>query len=364
MAVSQKLEFAELDDLFLDPLNPRLGRHHTGRDMKQPEVLALIETWKIDELAVSFLESGQFWTQEAMVCVQEKLYGKDRLVVVEGNRRLAALMCLRDTYEGRRNDRMWKEIIAGKKPPKDLFTKIPYLLADDRKSVEAYLGFRHVKGNKQWHPSQKAEFMARLVDTGLSYQEVGRRVGVKTMTVRHNYVSHQVMSQIEKLCSPSTTDFENGFCMLFLALRSAAVQEFMQIDVMRPPARMKRPVPNNRVKALKSFAAWIFGSAERPPLFTDSRRIVDLDRILQSQHAVAYLQSKAFPSMDMALRIATNDDREIIQSVENAATCVELALAHVERCRKSQRLKTALGRLADGVSQFRASCHKETVIRE
>src|ERR1041384_3053864 len=114
MPVSQKLEFAKIDDLYLDPMNPRLGRHYAGHSVKQEEVLRLMETWKLDELAVSFLESGQFWTQEALICICEELYGKERLVVVEGNRRLAALMCLRDVLEGRRDDRVWKEVRQGK----------------------------------------------------------------------------------------------------------------------------------------------------------------------------------------------------------------------------------------------------------
>lgn len=359
MPVSQELEFAKIDDLYLDPVNPRLGRHYAGRSVKQEEVLRLMETWKLDELAVSFLESGQFWTQEAVICVREELYGKQRLVVVEGNRRLAALMCLRDTLEGRRQDRKWKDLIQGKQPPKNLFSKIPYLLASDRKSIEAYSGFHHVKGIKEWHPSQKAEFMARLVNEGHSFQTVARRVGVQTTTVRHNFVSHQLKLQIEALHSVSPDVLENGFCMMFHALRCQAVQEFLGIQVMRFPIRLRQPIPKKKLKALKSFAHWIFGDAARPPLLTDSRRIADLDRILQSREAVAYLQSEVFPNMDIALRIALGDDREIVESVENAARYLELALTHVERCQKSKRLEAALGRLADGVGQLRALRRKE-----
>jgi hypothetical protein len=58
MPVSQELEFAKLDNLLLDPVNPRFGRHYAGKDMKQGEVLHLLEMWKLDELGVSFLESG------------------------------------------------------------------------------------------------------------------------------------------------------------------------------------------------------------------------------------------------------------------------------------------------------------------
>ena len=110
MAIATELKFAELDELCLDPLNPRLGRNNTGREVKQDKVLDLMRDWTLDELAVSFLDSGGFWTQEALLVTKEKLYGRERLVVIEGNRRLAALMYLRDAYNGKPASQKWEEI--------------------------------------------------------------------------------------------------------------------------------------------------------------------------------------------------------------------------------------------------------------
>ena len=50
-----------------------------------------MRNWVLDELAGSYLENG-FWQHEALLVVKEELCGKERLVVVEGNRRLAALI--------------------------------------------------------------------------------------------------------------------------------------------------------------------------------------------------------------------------------------------------------------------------------
>src|ERR1035438_5763665 len=110
MAISRELGFAKLDELYLDPNNPRLGRNNTGPDVKQERILALMQDWKLDELAVSFLDSGGFWTQEALLVIKESLYGKPRLVVLEGNRRLAALFYLRDALAGKPANRKWEEI--------------------------------------------------------------------------------------------------------------------------------------------------------------------------------------------------------------------------------------------------------------
>ncbi|MGC3992065.1 MAG: hypothetical protein QM796_20705 [Chthoniobacteraceae bacterium] len=84
MAISTKIEYAAIDDLFLDPLNPRLGRNNTGPTVSQETILEIMQDWTLDELATSFLESG-FWLQEALLVVKERIYGKSQLVVVEGN---------------------------------------------------------------------------------------------------------------------------------------------------------------------------------------------------------------------------------------------------------------------------------------
>lgn len=89
MAIQTEIYYAGLDTLFLDPMNPRLGRINTGRHVPQDKILELMRDWTLEELAVSFLESG-YWPQEALICVREELYGRDDSLVVE--RRAAKLL--------------------------------------------------------------------------------------------------------------------------------------------------------------------------------------------------------------------------------------------------------------------------------
>jgi len=88
--MDKQIQYAEIDALYLDPTNPRLGRLDRGRKTRQSEILDMMRDWSLEELAVSFLESG-FWLQEPLLIVEEELYGTVRPVVVEGNRRLAAI---------------------------------------------------------------------------------------------------------------------------------------------------------------------------------------------------------------------------------------------------------------------------------
>ena len=70
-----------------------------------------MEDWNLEELAVSFLESGVFWIQESVLVIEEPLYGKVRKVVVEGNRRVAALNYLRDAFADKPSSRKWRDTV-------------------------------------------------------------------------------------------------------------------------------------------------------------------------------------------------------------------------------------------------------------
>src|SRR5207245_8423937 len=96
MAVNTKIEAKSVDDLLLDPKNPRLGRQKVQMNLSQDAVLKEMQNFTLDELAISILQSG-FWPQEALIAVQEK---PGKLTVVEGNRRLAALKWLKKAVSG------------------------------------------------------------------------------------------------------------------------------------------------------------------------------------------------------------------------------------------------------------------------
>ena len=56
MGISTELQYATLDDLYLDAKNPRLGQHQASKSLSQDEVLDMMRGWVLDELAISYLE--------------------------------------------------------------------------------------------------------------------------------------------------------------------------------------------------------------------------------------------------------------------------------------------------------------------
>jgi len=342
-----------VDDLNLDPLNPRLGRENTGNNVSQEKVLSMMQDWTLEELAVSFVENG-FWPQEALIIVKEKLYGSIINVVVEGNRRLAALRLLALAVSGKAISRKWEEIIANKKIPRTLFTKVPYLIASSRDEVDAFLGFRHVTGIKEWRPAEKAEFIAKLIEKRkLSYDEVRKQIGSKTPTVRQHYISYRLLIQMEDREDIALEKVEKKFSVLYLSLRTEGVQKYLQIDIQADPTKAKKPVPPSRLKALTHFAQWLFGDDKTPPLFTDSRYVDKLGKALESEKAVEYLERTPSPNFDFALRVAGADEPELVDLLESAADNIELSLGRLHQHANSKKIKSAVDRVILDADQLR-----------
>lgn len=354
MAISTELQFATLDDLYLDPTNPRLGRNNTGRDVPQEKVLELMQTWTLDELAQSYLEGGGFWTHEALLVVEEELYGKPRLIVVEGNRRLAALIFLKRAYLGQETSKKWAGIVEGTDQPPDLFERIPYLKADDRQDIETFLGFRHVTGIKEWKPAEKAEFIAKLIDErGLSYEEVRRKIGSKTPTVRQLYIAYRLLLQVENSVEEIPPErYKRRFSVMYLSLRTPGVQKYLDLDIRAEPEAAKEPVRNEKIEELGNLARWVFGTENTDPLFTDSRKVDDFGRILESSEANQYLERTAKPKFEVAYRISGGDEDEVIKLIEQAADNIELALTRAHFFKNSVKLQRAVKRLSIDAAQL------------
>jgi hypothetical protein len=354
MAISTTLEYASPDDLLLDPKNPRLGRHNIEANLSQEDILEVMKNWTLEELAVSFIESG-FWPQEALIVVEERIGKAKRRVVVEGNRRLAALRLLWAARKGSPpSSPKWKEIASqGNEAAFNRLKQIPYLVASKRTDVSAYIGFRHVTGIKQWAPAEKAEYIALLIENeGMSYEQVMRKIGSKTPTVRQNYISYRLLLQMEGSDKVSIGRVEEKFSVLFLSLRSEGTQKYLSIDIEADPKKAKAPVPKSKLNQLANFALWLFGDEKNEPIVKDSRQVDRFGEILESDAAVEYLERTDKPNFETAFRIAGGAESGIVRLLDSASDDVRQALATAHLHKKSGPVLKSVRRLSLDVKQL------------
>jgi len=336
MAIGKTLEYGAVDELYLDPKNPRIGRAKRRENPSQEDLLRVMSTWTLEELVDSFLNAGGFWTQDALIVVSEPIDGTQRRVVVEGNRRLAALKLMKAAIRREGHippviqERMAEAELS---EDDDLFEKIPYLLADQRSDVDAYLGFRHVTGIIQWAPAEKAEFITKLIETqNLSYKEVGRQIGSRADVVRNNYVAFKILQQIEVLFDEEHwAEIEDKFSVLFLAVKSNKVREFLGIDVNAMGVNGAHdPIPEGKKEDLSRFIGWVFGTKDKKPIVRDSRQIDRFAEILSEDRSVQYLKEHPEPQFEVAYALTKAAADLVIDPLREASRQITLALSEIE----------------------------------
>lgn len=351
--MNSEIEYAAIDELALDPQNPRLGRQVHQQELSQTDILKEMSAQTLDEIAISFLESG-FWPHEAILCVKGIVEGQEKLVVVEGNRRLGALMMLKDAFDGKPFSKRWSNIVDGQTAPNGLFDRIPYIELENREEVDAFLGFRHVTGIKEWAPAEKAEFITYLINKrGMSYVDVMRKIGSKTEAVRRNYIAYSMLLQMEDTEGIDVERVEDKFSVLFLSLREAGVQKFLSVNVNAEPEEAKTPIDNDHIGALVEYSRWLFGDETDEPFVTDSRQVGRFGVVLASAEALNYIRSVRRPSLDKAYKLAGGEEAEIIDLIEQAAFNIEEALSSIHLYRDIERIQKGVDRLLKDAEQLR-----------
>ena len=350
----ETIQYAPLAEFRLDPRNPRLGTWRPGDPLlSQEEVYDQMSRWTLPELATSFLESG-FWPHEAVLCVPEDLDGEDALVVVEGNRRIAALKRLQRTYAGEEQSRTWRELVGNRSPPEGLFERVPYMLLSNRTELDSFLGFRHVTGIKEWRPPEKARFIAKLIDErGMSYREVMRRIGSQTPVVERNYIAHCIFMQMEQAHGLDIEKVKDRFSVLFLSLRTRGVQEFLGVESKFgiEPRDVWPPIDAAHMENLRKYALWLFGDDETDPVVMDSRQVDKFAQVLASEEGVRYLEIVPRPDLNRAFTISGGNREELYELLSQAVVLLQHALSTLHLYKDDDRLAALAGRLLETSDQ-------------
>lgn len=193
-------KYIALSDLLLDPNNYRLqeaegfaaypkDRFHIDR--VQDATRKRLRNEQIEPLKNSILSNGFLEIERIVVCDYEFLDGK--YLVIEGNRRVAALMSIQDDYEAGIE-------ISEKLVP--IFGAVPCLVATNEQESsyfrEAIMGIRHVGGIREWGGFQRAKLIADLKDRHeLDASAISDRIGISAIEVNRRYRAYKALQQMQ-----------------------------------------------------------------------------------------------------------------------------------------------------------------------
>jgi hypothetical protein len=346
-AAAQKITARKLDELVLDPQNPRLAIE--GRSISQD---AILERMYIDEaleeLATSFARNGYFWEEPLVVVPSSTLAGK--FVVVEGNRRLAALKILTSpALRKKLHVTSFPELTSAQLA--EFRENVPTVTYPSREMIVPYLGFRHITGVKRWEPYAKSRYIAGLIDTGVSISQIEESIGDEARTVKKLYQCYLVYQQIEHDLSMDIKEVRSNFSLLEVTLGQQPLKDLLGVPKALPTERRESVIPAARLPALREVVSWVYGdpTAGELRVISDSREISKrLAPVVANDEAREYLRRTrdlegayertggerqyylkqviaAGRAVERALGVASlyKGDAEIVSQVDRLATLVE-----------------------------------------
>ena len=264
-----------VERLVLDRRNPRLVS--VGGDTTDVEIIAqLYRAEDLGELLQSIAANG-YMDIEPLIVLEED----GHLIVLEGNRRLAAIRLFRepglaDRIFERARIRITLPDIPD--PYRDTLDQVSIYRVASREDARSFIGFKHINGAAKWESYAKAKFAADWYrGGGISLADIASRIGDKHDTVKRMVNAIYVLEQAQGAGIFSIDDRASlrfNFSHLYTALSRATYMQFLGLD-----AAWSRydpnpdPVPDDGKDRLSEVLRWIYGSQEE-----------SIDSVVQSQN--------------------------------------------------------------------------------
>ena len=319
-----------VEQLLLDQENPRLAWRTEGNS--QEDLVRILWTeMAVDEVVLSIAENGFFRSEPLFVIsAEQESSGKPRYIVIEGNRRLAAVMLLR-------NDQLRKKIKATNMPEigeadRAKLDTLPAIVYPDRESLWTSIGFRHINGIKEWDSFSKAKYIADVHEKyNVDLIAIAQKIGDRHATVKRLYRGYKLLEQAELQAGFDKEDRSRNrfyFSHLYTAADQPEFQRFLGIDPETSLAR--NPVPESKLPELAELMTWLYGRKSRdiePIVRTQNPDLNTLRNVIGNSEAVSALRRGY--SLERSNSVAIGDKRRFREALTSAKVELQNAKATV-----------------------------------
>ncbi|MCC6275073.1 MAG: ParB N-terminal domain-containing protein [Leptospiraceae bacterium] len=314
----------KLEDILLDPNNPRFAE--LGEEVKKiPEnrfseasiQKVTFERMKVDKFDVSELKDTiktlGFLPMDRIVVRKWNNSTSTKYIVIEGNRRVAALKWLMELNDS------GKETFTEEKIRN--FTEIPALLLDesaDESLLWILPGLRHVSGIKEWGPYQKAKSIFVLRESGKTPQEVAQSLGLSTRAANQLWRAYLALEQMDKDDEYGEYADPKMFSYFDEVFRKANLRDWLEWDDSNKKFKNE--------SRTKEFYSWFVGEIDengdlKEPKLRESRDVRELSRIIDDQKALNIFKSSSGTLLQALAKVEIDRPdnwREVITSAEDA----------------------------------------------
>jgi hypothetical protein len=289
---SPQIKTFKVEELHFDYKNPRLAEFAADSRATDEDILKLLwETMAVDEIVLSIAASG-FFPHEQLIVTEENINGTPKLIVVEGNRRLAAVKAIlkphlvehlinSDAVQGVRDE------------IKQSLRELPAIRVASREDAWKFIGFKHINGAAKWGSYAKAQYISQIHEEfEIPLKDIARQIGDTNQTVLKMYQGLRVIKQAEEKKVFFTSDVSGSrlfFSHLFTGLGYEGIQKYLSIN----KDDLKYPVPENKIDDLGEFLRWLFGSKSKkiaPVIQSQNPDLRRLDAVLKNTEATILLK--------------------------------------------------------------------------
>jgi hypothetical protein len=317
VAPPDKFERGMLDPLklLLDSKNPRLFGTPAYETRNQDLLLQTMWSFGVVEIVESISATGYQSVEPLFVEPQTN----GTFVVIEGNRRLAALQLLLDPARAKKLK--ITGIPALKSAIRQTCLSIPVAIGR-REDVWTFIATKHLNGPKTWDSLAKAGYVKYVhEDLKQPLKEIRESIGDRNGTSIRMYESLKILEQAEawKVFDREDHAHKSGelpFSHLYTLIGYDSARKYLGLS---GDMRERNVLPSKSKQKLGELLIWIFGSQKQSKAALVKSQNPDLRYLasaLSNIKGIKALQA-GYPPV-IAAEMAEGDDKIVIRHLRNS----------------------------------------------
>jgi len=346
--VRKRIDWLKVSQLLLDDHNFRFPEDARGAN--QQELLRILDRdFELLPIGESLADNGYF-VEEPLVAIPK---AANEYIVVEGNRRLAALKLLleKDLRPFARDPSAWEDLANRAK--EDL-SEVPVVIYQSRDELTTVLGYRHIAGILKWNPLAKARFINNLVEKKgkeADFTEIAQETGSHSDTIMNQYTAYRTYLQARDVFRIDTSKLEKKFSVFYRAISGTRpIAQFIGLSTDKSAQELRSPIAPEKASALDELIGYIHGTGTAKPVIRDSRQLTQLGEVLASKPALENLRQTR--SLERAHELVGGKAYPLLNNLSLASYYLEEALREARRHKGDPKVKALVIRCARAMSQI------------
>ncbi|QNA82809.1 hypothetical protein G4G27_01365 [Sphingomonas sp. So64.6b] len=318
--------------LQFDPINPRFTPDADVDGGSDVAVIRFLNRHAdLGELLQSIANSGYVDIEPLIVLIDG-----GKLIVLEGNRRLAALKLFLAPELAGQADVSLPHVDAAKLA---VMGQVTVYRVANRDEARDFIGFKHINGPHRWDSLAKGQFAANWFkaerENGLSLADIAARMGDRHDTIQRMVAGVYVLEQATSAGLFEVEDRYPGrpfsFSHLYTALTRPGYRQFLGLnESWRAEDPVPNPVPEEKLPQLKQVMVWLYGSKldeVRPVVTSQNPHVKQLAEVLAKPKARAIMM--ATNNLNVAYQEVDTEVAQFERSLVEAHQAVEQVLKKV-----------------------------------